>query len=285
VVAYRYAPGGEVNSLNAARAAGMGGAQRIVSLGPGITEVLFALGVGDRVVGRTDFCSFPPKVTTLPTAGTGISPNYEALVGMNPDLILTESSRAAQIAQLRVIADTRALTWLTLDDAATSLKVVGALVGAEAQAAELAQNFRRTLGVPAPEEGLRVLLLLGLPSEGTALWFAKRNSLHGRTLHAAGLRNAVPEEISGAPSMSFERLVEVNPEAIVVMLAKDSVREAERKGYLEFFARFPMIQAVRNKAIRFLPGKGYFNNGPRLLELVEALKRAIAALPVAEEAP
>ena len=81
--------------------------------------------------------------------------------------------------------------------------------------------------------------------------------------------------------MSYERLVEVNPEVIVVMLAKDEVSDAERAAGLELLRRFPMLAAVRSGAVHFLPGKGYFNNGPRLLELVEVLK-ALSRQPKAE---
>jgi len=276
-IAHRYASTG----VNPDIGAGKQQAERIVSLAPTITEVLFELGAGDRVVGRTDYCDYPAGVQGLPAAGSGISPNYEVLVGLNPDMILTEGSGAAQVGQLMAIAPTHRLEWLTLEKALNSLSNIGRLLKLEDEAGVLAARMRVALGVPSPSTGPRVLMLLGPPVDGAELWFVKRNSLHGRVMHAAGMRNAVAEEIPGAPSMSYERLVEVNPEVIVVMLAKDEISGPERAAGLELLRRFPMLAAVRSDAVHFLPGKGYFNNGPRLLELVEVLK-ALSRQPKAE---
>ena len=252
---------------------------RVVGLSPTITELLYRLGVWDRVVGRTDFCEYPESVKGLPAAGTGLTPNFEVLVGLNPDMIFTEDSAAAQLSQLESIAPTVNLRWLTLEKAVESVLELGRILKVETRAKELVSEFRGTLGVEEPEKGPRVLLLLGAPSDGAELWFVKRNSLHGRAMHAAGLRNALAEDVSGAPSMSYERLVEINPEAIVVLVARDEISADERNAAIELLNRFPMLDALRDEEIHFLVGKGHFSNGPRLLDLVKALK----ALKIGEE--
>src|SRR5579862_8394334 len=64
---------------------------RIVSTSPSITETLFALGLGDRVVGVSTYCRFPPEVVKLPKVGTFLKPNAEVIAGLRPDLVLVHA--------------------------------------------------------------------------------------------------------------------------------------------------------------------------------------------------
>jgi ABC-type Fe3+-hydroxamate transport system substrate-binding protein len=71
---------------------------RIVSLAPGLTEMLFALGAGDRVVGRTRWCDYPPRVTDIPSVGDGLSPNVESILSRRPDLVVFYASPANSVS-------------------------------------------------------------------------------------------------------------------------------------------------------------------------------------------
>src|SRR2546428_4353255 len=84
-------------------------ARRIVSLSPAVTELLFALGVGDRVVGRTTWCDYPPLARLVPSVGDGLNPNLEAVAARRPDLVVLYRSplnetAAAQLGRLGVPA-------------------------------------------------------------------------------------------------------------------------------------------------------------------------------------
>src|SRR3989441_11946489 len=68
-------------------------AQRIVSLLPSFTEILFAIGAGDRLVGRTQWCDYPPAALAIPSVGDGMPPNVEAVAGRKPDLVVLYNSR------------------------------------------------------------------------------------------------------------------------------------------------------------------------------------------------
>src|SRR5204862_4196996 len=69
-------------------------ARRIVSLLPSFTEILFDIGAGDRVVGRTTWCDYPPAVRAVPSVGDGIPPNIEAVAARKPDLVVLYNSGA-----------------------------------------------------------------------------------------------------------------------------------------------------------------------------------------------
>src|SRR5712671_8065591 len=84
-------------------------ARRVVSLLPSFTEILFAIGAGDRLVGRTTWCDYPPEARQVPSVGDGINPNLEAVVAARPDLVVLyrsarNESAAGQLGQLGIRA-------------------------------------------------------------------------------------------------------------------------------------------------------------------------------------
>ena len=74
--------------------------RRIVSTAPSVTETLFALGLGDRVVGISQHCHYPPETATRPRVGTYLTPNIEAIVGLHPDLVIVQTTPSPAAAQL-----------------------------------------------------------------------------------------------------------------------------------------------------------------------------------------
>src|SRR5207245_9287833 len=107
-------------------------ARRIVSLSPAVTELLFALGVGDRVVGRTTWCDYPPLARLVPSVGDGLNPNLEAVAARRPDLVVLYRSplnqtAAAQLGRLGVPA--AVLRQDRLEDVARAARLLGRLVG------------------------------------------------------------------------------------------------------------------------------------------------------------
>jgi len=93
-------------------------ARRIVSLSPSSTEILFALGLGPRVVGRTSYCDFPPAVRSVPEVGNGIEPNVEAVAARHPDLVVLYASAANRAADRGLAALGIPVAVLKLDVAA-----------------------------------------------------------------------------------------------------------------------------------------------------------------------
>ena len=128
--------------------------RRIVSLNPATTELLFAIGAGDRVVGRTHWDNWPPAALAVRDLGDGIRPNVEAILGVRPDLVLLYASQddrlaAAQLRQAGIatvsfkgdrIADFRRITM-----------IIGRIVGNEPQARQLVDTVDRTLARVAAE--------------------------------------------------------------------------------------------------------------------------------------
>jgi ABC-type Fe3+-hydroxamate transport system substrate-binding protein len=245
----------------------------LVSLHPSITDTLVALGAAEDLVGRSDYCT-NPAIQQAPALGTSLTPNLEAIAAAGPAKVLVEGSGGARTDLIAPLAPLEVLPWLTAEEAARSIRRLGALTAREPQAEALARDFEERLTTPPPDGAPRVLLVLSM-ERGGPVWFLKRNSLHGAALHAAGLRNAVDEDIATTPTLSLEALIALDPDVIVFLVPSDAPEtavEATRTA----FADLTPLGAPRRGQVHALRGD-WLGTGPEILAFVDAL----AALPIA----
>ncbi|MGE0712970.1 MAG: ABC transporter substrate-binding protein [Planctomycetota bacterium] len=264
--------------LAAPARAPQGRVTRVVSLSPAITETIALLGAGDRLVGRSDYC---PEVTAapgLPRVGTSLRPNLEAIARLRPDLVLGERNAQSPGAELSALAPLELLPWLTLEDLTVSVRRLGVLVQREEAADELATRLRAALAVSAPPGAPRVLLALAQPpGKLSQCWFIRRGSLHGAALRAAGGRNAVEDDGAGPPVLSLEEVLRLDPDA-VVLLSPTPLSAEERAQLLRDWEGLPGLRAAGTRRVLPLVDPAGLVPGPRLLELIEPLRAAIAAV-------
>lgn len=255
------------------------GALRIVSLSPGITESVVALGAASQLVGVSDYC-LPPSNVHAPRVGSALTPNYEAIARSKPDLILATAVAGTQLDPLARLAPTHALPWLAQSEVQSSLLSLGQLLGRAQAASALVQRFETTLrGVPSPDAP-RVLWVLDWGADSaTTTWFIRDNSLHGAVLRAAGLRNAVPQPVT-EPTLSVEQLLKVDPDVIVQVLSApqlDGAQITQAQARLqEHYARLSPLRAVREHRLLVVHHPGAMNLGPGVLDLVATLRVALS---------
>jgi iron complex transport system substrate-binding protein len=251
---------------------------RIVSLSPGITESVIALGAQSQLVGVSDYCELPPTLHA-PRVGSAITPNYEAIARLTPDLILATQVAGTQLNPLGRLAPTHALPWLAQDEVQASLLQLGHLLDRTQAANALVQRFITTLrGEPSPDAP-RVLWVLDWGDDSaTTTWFIRDNSLHGAVLRAAGLRNAVPDPVS-QPTLSVEQLLKVDPDVIVQVLSAPHLDDAQiahaQQRLQQHFARLTPLRAVRAQHLQVVHHPGAMNLGPGVLDLVRTLRMAL----------
>ncbi len=248
---------------------------RLISLSPGITDALFAIGAGPLVVARSDYCDFPPEALSLPRVGTSLTPSYETISRLGPTLIIGEDGANARRRELEALGPTLLLPWLTLGEIVESLRELGRRTATVPRANELALRLHTRLAVPPPAMGPRVLLVIGYqPGKLEELWFVRENSLHGAALRAAGAQNAVPEAVTGLPRLSLERLFAVDPDAIVVLTQPG---RAGRE-YLEPFEALAPLRAVQQARVVVVEAPEAYVHGPRILSLVDRLAAEVKKL-------
>ena len=132
-------------------------ARRVLSLGPALTEMVFAVGGGDRLVGRTTFCNHPAAATKLPAVGGATGWNEELVVSLRPDLILALEGRTAEVARLARLAGARleVLPTQQLADVWRNMTRIGELVGEPARARASSRPSMPWPRPCAPDQGAR----------------------------------------------------------------------------------------------------------------------------------
>ncbi len=252
--------------------------RRIVSITPAITETLFAIGAGPQVVGVSDYCTFPPEATTLPHLGTTLTPAYETIARLDPELILSEDNVNVRATELRGLGPTCLIPWLALDQFVAGIRTVGRVTGHTGSADALADRIRTRLTTPAPAGAPRVLLVLASDTASLhEVWFIRRNSVHGAALAAAGGRNAVDEDVRGLPRLSLQRVLEIDPDVILLLVAGADDAGARARLLDEWRALTPLA-AVRRNRIAVVDAPEAYIAGPRILELTDRLQAELARL-------
>lgn len=192
-------------------------ARRIVSLSPMTTELLFAIGAGDRVVGRTDFDVWPAAAKRVPSVGAGIRPNVEQVLAARPELVVLYAANVNRGAARTLRAAgvrTLALKSDRLEDFPRAAALLGAVAGADAAAAVVSDSVRRTLDRVAAS-------VAGLPRP-RVLWFLWDNppmvlgngSYQSELLAIAGGENVYRDRPEAAAQVSMEDILTRRPEVV-----------------------------------------------------------------------
>ncbi|MGH7536901.1 MAG: ABC transporter substrate-binding protein [Gemmatimonadales bacterium] len=194
-------------------------AGRIVSLNPTTTEILFAIGAGSRVVGRTSSCDYPPAAAAVPSVGDGFPPNVEAVAGLRPDLVViyhsaTNAPAAGRLSELG-IAVARIRTDL-LADVTRAARLLGDLTGTRPAADSLVHDFERGLArATAPDATPRPSALLLAWDQPIVVLGA--GSFASELLQLAGARNVFADVSSPSASVALEAVAARDPSAVVTV--------------------------------------------------------------------
>jgi len=249
--------------------------RRIVSLAPSVTETLFALGLGDRVVGDTDFCDYPPEAKKKTHVGGTVNPNIEAVAALHPDLVVAtrEINRLDSVLSLQRLGISVYVTDpQSVEQVLVSTERLGELLGAGDAARALTANLRQRLdkveeliaGLP-PKDVLMVVWLDPLMSVG-------RNTFLEDALRRAGARSIISSP-QPWPTVDLEEVVRLQPEYLII--SNDNKEQVQRE-LAEFQTRpvWRRLAAVRNR--RFIVLSEAINHpSPRLMDGIEQLARAL----------
>lgn len=251
--------------------------QRIVSLTPAITETLFSIEAGPQVVGVSDYCVDPPEALRLPRLGTTMAPNHQGIARAAPALIVAQETLHVKAPELRALAPTCLLPWTTLEDVLAGMRALGAVTGHQAAANDLADLLGARLSAKPPANAPRVLLVLASPDATVDdVWFVQRNSIQGAALGAAGGRNAVDQDVTGFARMSRDRLLQVAPDVVILLLPKPDPAAAQT--LLAAWKRLATLPAVTRGRVSVIDAPEAYVSGPRILTLMDRLSTELRRL-------
>ncbi len=257
--------------------------RRIVSLAPSLTETLFALGLGDRVVGVTRYCAHPADVLGLPKVGGHLDPNFEAIVLLEPDLVVVipsghENRLRLESLGIRVLEIDQHDVGAVLESVSAVAEACGVADRGTALREELERRLARVKAVVANAPRPRAVVVVGHQIGGGAVrsvWAAGRDTFYDGVVRIAGGVNAVEGGIARYPELSREGLSALDPDVVLDVIAGVEDRDLDLETVRDGWMRLTELRAVRDHRISVLEGDHMVVPGPRLPEMVEAVARAL----------
>jgi iron complex transport system substrate-binding protein len=250
-------------------------ARRVVSLAPSLTESLFAIGAGDRVVGRTTFCDYPAGALRVPSVGGMTNPSIESIIACHPDLIVVSMEgntrddfpRLLSLGVPVYVSNPRTLAGIY-----HSLDHLGLLTGRHDQARGLIDSLRRReqdLRGTVKGRSLAVLVLISLQP----LMVVGGNTLLNELLTLAGARNPAAAVPGHYPAISREAVLADPPD--VLFLTSDL--PADPAALTSLFPEWKHLRALQDGRVYSLDAAILSRPGPRALEglrlIIDSLSR------------
>ena len=252
--------------------------QRIISLAPSNTEILFALGLGNKVVGVTEFCDYPEEAKAIEKVG-GLEPNMEKIVALNPDLVLAIGGSPAQVEKATEM-EKLGLTVLVLepgdiDGIMANIELVGKATGAEKEASELTAEMRKRFDdiiakTEKADSRPKVFFELDATDPSKPYTPGPGSFIDALITLAGGSNIGAGAKMQWA-QLSTEEIIAQDPEIIVLGDANYGVTAEMVKGR----PGWSVITAVRDSAIYPIDDILISRPGPRIIDGLEALARII----------
>jgi len=260
--------------------------QRIVSLAPSITETIYALGAGDRIVGVTDFCDYPAEAALKPKVGGFVNTSYEAIVALRPDLVIMldidQEEMKRNIETLGI-----AVVMVKNESAAeviNSIRTIGEAIGAPKRAAEIIAGITATIksiqkkarGARAP----RALVVVTRDYDGelnSGVYVAAPNSYFGDLLTMVGAKNVYTGGVATAkyPRLQGEGFYRLKADYLIDIIPTDFLAGRPPETFKKQWAPLVARGFIDPSRIAILSDQFAVRPGPRIGETLRAIARII----------
>ena len=248
--------------------------ERIITLAPNLTEMVFELGAGEKLVGNTLFCNYPDEAKSVEKIGDMLTVDYEKIVTLHPDLIfITKEGNKKNIYQKLIslkqkvfVSDPKSYA----DIKETFLKM-GKILGEEQRALQKIKAWDRLIDsvkneVKNSTTGSVMFLVSVKP-----IMLAGKNTFIDEILHICGLQNIADSSRLRYPVFSREEIVKKNPDYIILFASKNLKAENVKNAYPEW----KELNAVKNNNIIFVDPDLFARPGPRFAKAVEFLFKSV----------
>jgi iron complex transport system substrate-binding protein len=249
--------------------------ERIITLAPNLTEILYALGLGDRVVGVTNHCNYPPEASLKPKVGSYINLNVEKIISLSPDLAIGTVDGNERIildlleqAKIKVFFVNPRSVRQVID----TILALGRLCGALENAQTLASKLTRRVDHVVERTGSREKPLVFLQIQVQPIMTVNKNTVHNDLIRLAGGRNMAAEEPITYPRISMEEVIQRRPDVILISSMERAGRfEKARQEWLKWTS----IPAAQNKRVYLIDSDLIDRPSPRLIDGLEMMARYI----------
>ncbi len=254
---------------------------RIISIVPAVTEMLFAVGAGPRVVAVSSFDHFPPEVESLPKVGGLLDPDIERIIALRPDLLVLDGSQT-EVQEKAKAAGIRVFPYKLggLDNLTRTMRELGTILGtereAESAAAAIDARFnairQRVAGLPRP----KTLLVFGRePGAMRAIDVSGGVGFLHDIVELAGGDDVFGGEKREWVRVGVEAIITAAPEVVIELHYGYYLKPARIRAEQAAWKTLPTLPAVRNNRVYLLEGDKYVVPGPRVVEAAEEIAEAI----------
>lgn len=267
--------------LSSGPASGQEIPRRIISHLPSFTEALFALGLGDSVVGISDYCNYPPEATGLPRVGGPMNTNFEGCLILRPDLaILHVSQKSLKKKYDKVGIATLVFNEADTEDFFNGVREIARVSRIPERAEEVIGDIHRQFETiresVKDKKPVRTLIVIGhQPGALRNLYVAAGGSFHDYLLKIAGGKNVIEPGSIKYPNYSKEAILAANPEVILLLRAEGELSSKTKQELVALWEPLSYLTAVKNKRIVVLPGDYIMIPGTRMWRIARDFAEAL----------
>ncbi|GAA5162542.1 cobalamin-binding protein [Viridibacterium curvum] len=252
-------------------------AQRVISLAPSLTEIVFAIGAGDKLVGAIDYSDYPAAALKVPRIGSNQRLDLERIAALKPDLVLVwhRGNALREVEKLRTLGIP--MFYIEAQDIADLpgvMQRLGVLLGVGPSADEAAQRFRhrhdKLRSTYAGRKPLRVFYQIG----DKPLLTINDRQIISDVIRLCGGINVFGKEPMTVPQLSTESVIAADPDVIFTARKSDgdpAAKRADANSRLTSWQTYPGMMAVKNRQLWMVSGDEISRHGPRILDAAEAV--------------
>lgn len=252
--------------------------ERIVSMAPNLTEILFALGLEENIVGVTQDSDYPPAAAQKHAVGTFWQPNIEAVIALRPDLIVTltfEQQRNLTERLARMGYKCLALDISTVEDLFTAIPAVGAATGRSRQAEQVLGGMKARMATireaVTGKDRVRVLWVV----QRDPLRVAGRSTFINELIELAGGENVIGPTLHMYPPIGGEQIVASAPQVIIEPAMTGGDLPEQHVKAISYWGKYTTVPAVANGRLYVIDGDLVSRLSPRLGEGIEAIAKCL----------
>ncbi|MBW1808294.1 MAG: cobalamin-binding protein [Deltaproteobacteria bacterium] len=248
--------------------------QRVVSLAPNLTEILFAIEAGDKIVGVTRYDDFPEEVKKLPKIGGFLDPSLEAILALRPNLVVCVKNSGAKDrleALARMGVPILVLPAYRMKDIYTSIRVLGEVF----HKTDVAQSLIQTMKTRVKRVEQKVK---GLPKPAVLLVYGHRpvvaagsDSFGDAMLSLAGGENVLKKTKIRYPMVPMEQVIHLKPQVIIDASASGTGAEMTQSELEKTWKTWKIVPAIKTGRLHFFDSALWFRPGPRIVDGLEKL--------------
>jgi iron complex transport system substrate-binding protein len=251
---------------------------RIVSLAPNITEILFALGLGDRVIAVSDDSDYPEQVKKIKKIGAFFKPSTEVVIACEPDLVITLwflEQKAVADSLRRLDYNVLTLELQKLDQLNPAIEKIGQAARAEISSEKLIEKINTQLQQIKNKYRTSIKPKVLWVVQNEPVRVAGKKTFINELIELAGGQNAIEPTLMQYPQIGTENLLTCGAEVIIhSAMSKDNITN-EQQAVKRFWEKYPELPAVKNKRIYVVDPDTTLRLGPRLPQGIDFVARLL----------